>query len=77
MFEIGFCLGLGIPVKPIRDSTIAVDSRLFAEIGVLDNLGYIDFQNAHDLAEEVKKSEGPQLGNLPRWWLLFEVLTPR
>jgi hypothetical protein len=66
MFEIGFCLGLGIPVKPIRDSTIAVDARLFAEIGVLETLGYIDFQNAHDLAEKARNSEGPQLGNLPK-----------
>jgi hypothetical protein len=66
MFEIGFCLGLGIPVKPIRDSTVAVDSRLFSEIGVLETLGYIDFENAQDLAEKVKKAEGPRLGNMPK-----------
>lgn len=66
MFEIGFCLGLGIPVKPIRDSTVAVDARLFAEIGVLETLGYIDFENAHDLAEAVKGAEGPPIGNLPK-----------
>lgn len=66
MFEIGFCLGLGIPVKPIRDSTVASDSKLFAEIGVFKTLGYIDFANAHDLAEQVRTTSGPSLGNLPK-----------
>lgn len=66
MFEIGFCLGLGIPVKPIRDSTVAVDSKLFEEIGVLETLGYIDFVNAKELAGKIKSSDVPQLGNLPK-----------
>jgi len=66
MFEIGFCLGLGLPVKPIRDSTVAVDARLFTELGVLDTLGYIDFENSGDLVRGVLASKSPAFGNLPK-----------
>jgi hypothetical protein len=51
LFEIGFALGLNLPVAPIRDTTILRDKREFEELGLLDTIGYIDFQNAEGLAE--------------------------
>lgn len=50
LFEIGFALGLGLPVVPIRDTTIIRDKREFDEVGLLDTMGYLDFQNAEELA---------------------------
>jgi hypothetical protein len=49
LFEIEYALGLGIPVLPIRDTTCCVDTREFDELGLLDTLGYIDFQNSDEL----------------------------
>ena len=48
--------GLGVPVLPIRDTSYNRDKKMFDELGVLDNFGYFDFQNSHDL----------QAGLLPR-----------
>jgi hypothetical protein len=50
LFEIGFALGLELPVIPIRDTTITKDRRDFDELGLLDVHGYVDFQNAEALA---------------------------
>ncbi len=66
LFELGFCIGLGVPVKPIRDSTVVADSKLFEGIRVLETLGYIDFENSHELAEKAKEAKAPRLGNLPK-----------
>lgn len=38
LFEIGFTIGLGIPVVPIRDTTYISNKREFDELGVLDTL---------------------------------------
>jgi hypothetical protein len=53
LFEIGYALGLGRPVLPIRDSTYARDKREFDQLGLLDTLGYINFQNAEGLARAI------------------------
>jgi hypothetical protein len=53
MFEIGFALGLNMPVIPVRDTTLLTDKRDFDELGLLDTLGYVDFQNAEMLAHEI------------------------
>lgn len=50
LFEIGFSIGLGIPVIPIRDTTYIASKRDFDELGLLDTLGYLDFTNAEELA---------------------------
>ncbi len=50
LFEIGYALGLGIPVVPIRDTTCSLDQREFDELGLLDVLGYVDYQNSDELA---------------------------
>jgi hypothetical protein len=53
LFELGFALGLGIPVIPIRDTTCTLDSAEFEALGLIDTLGYIDFQNSDELAEKL------------------------
>lgn len=50
MFEIGFCIGLEIPLLPIRDASYEINKRDFEELGLLDTLGYINFANATELA---------------------------
>lgn len=49
LFEIGFAIGLGIPVAPIRDTTIITNKTEFDELGMLDTIGYLDFQNSEQL----------------------------
>lgn len=51
MFEIGYAIGLGIPVIPIRDSSYVRDKKDFDELGLIDTLGYHDFQNSDELAD--------------------------
>ena len=53
LFEIGYALGLGLPVLPIRDSNFAKDKKLFDELGLLDTLGYLDFQNSQMLSDGI------------------------
>ena len=53
LFEIGFCIGVGIPVIPVRDTTYVASKREFEEIGLLDTIGYLDFTNAEELATAV------------------------
>ena len=53
LFEIGYAIGLGVPVIPVRDTTFLKDKRAFTELGILDTLGYIDFQNSSELATEI------------------------
>ncbi len=53
MFEIGFSLGLGVAVVPIRDTTFARHRRVFDQLGLLDVIGYVDFQNAAELEESL------------------------
>jgi nucleoside 2-deoxyribosyltransferase len=60
MFEIGYALGLGIPVLPIRDTTYVLDDKVFGQIGLIDTIGYLDFQNSGDLAGGVFSRLGQQ-----------------
>ena len=53
LFEIGFALGLERPVIPIRDTTIVTSREDFQELGLLDTVGYLDFQNAEGLASGI------------------------
>ncbi len=53
LFEIGFALGLGVPVVPVRDTNFQADKRAFEELGLLDTLGYVDFSNSGDLHEKL------------------------
>lgn len=65
LFEIGYCLGLSVPVIPIRDVSFGISKKKFDALGVLDTLGYIDFENAEDLAKKARKAKPPVLGRLP------------
>ncbi len=51
MFEIGFAIGLGLPVLPIRNTAYIEDAHEFDELGLLDTLGYFDFQTSADLKD--------------------------
>lgn len=53
LFEIGYAVGLGMPVLPVRDTTFLRDKHVFTELGILDAIGYVDFQNSSELASGV------------------------
>ncbi len=55
LFEIGYAIGLGKSVLPIRDTSYIRDNKVFDELGLLDTLGYIDFQNSTTLMEGITK----------------------
>ena len=59
LFEIGFAIGLGIPVLPIRDASFLKDAKIFNELGLIDTLGYFDFQNSKDLVKELLSTGRP------------------
>ena len=54
LFEIGFALGLELPVLPIRDTSYSRDQRQFDELGFLDTIGYVDFRNSQELANALR-----------------------
>lgn len=56
MFEIGYAIGLGLPVYLLRDTTIKLDKRAFADIGILDTLGYLDFANSSDIINGISRA---------------------
>jgi len=58
LFEIGYALGLGQPVLPIRDTSYVRDHKMFDELGLLDTLGYVDFQNSTSLTESLTSRAG-------------------
>jgi hypothetical protein len=53
LFEIGYAIGLGLSVIPIRDTTVIKDHKEFDELGILDTLGFVDFQSSGDLADKL------------------------
>ena len=55
LFELGYAIGLGKPVLPVRDATYERDKKLFDEIGVFDTLGYEKFTNSTELQALVQK----------------------
>jgi hypothetical protein len=53
LFEIGYALGLGVPVLPIRDTSNIRDRKDFEELGILDTFGYFDYRNSSQLTDGV------------------------
>src|SRR5262249_2434043 len=55
---------------PIRDTSFARDQKAFDELGLLDTFGYLDYQNAGELAdnlrERISTAAVPALGTLPQ-----------
>jgi len=58
LFEIGYALGLQVPVLPIRDTSNIRDIKDFKEIGILDTFGYFDYRNSSQLADGVLSRVG-------------------
>ena len=54
MFEIGFSVGLELPLILIRDTSFMSDIGEFRQLGILENIGYVDFQNAGDLTHKIE-----------------------
>ena len=71
MFEIGYALGLGIPILPIRDTSHIADAKDFEELGILDTFGYFDYHNAAELRVGLlaRQRPVPLLGKFPLWTL--------
>jgi hypothetical protein len=61
LFEIGYAIGAGIGVFPIRDTNYAVDRKEFDELGMLDTLGYVNFANSTELARAISSSQAQPL----------------
>jgi hypothetical protein len=55
LFEVGYALGLGKKVIPIRDSSFDKDNKIFNEIGIFDTLGYQKFTNSNDIVSIANK----------------------
>lgn len=55
LFEIGVAFSLSKPVIPIRDTTYVRDKKHFDQLGLLDTLGYLDFQNSSQLSASIKE----------------------
>jgi len=59
LFEIGYALGLGVPVLPIRDTSYVRDAKDFEELGLLDTFGYFDYKNSIELRDGVLTRQLP------------------
>ncbi len=66
LFEIGYALGLGLPVVPIRDTSYIHDQKTFDELGLLDTIGYVDFQNSAGLVRALLERGGPGIQTLQK-----------
>ena len=53
LFELGYAIGLGLPVFPIRDTSFEINRLDFDSLALLDTLGYIDFNNSPHLREQL------------------------
>ena len=59
LFEIGYAIGLGVPVLPVRDTSYVKDIKVFNELGLVDTLGYFDFQNSAQLVTRILNEGRP------------------
>src|SRR5580704_634531 len=57
LFEIGYAIGAGIAIQPVRDRSYARDEKAFEEFGMLDTFGYSAFENSDDLASALLAHE--------------------
>ncbi len=61
LFEVGYAIGLRIPVLPVRDTSFIKDRKVFNELGLIDTLGYFDFQNSAELVSQILTKGSPSL----------------
>ena len=80
LFEVGYAVGIGLPVLPIRDTSYSRDQRAFDELGILDTIGYLDYQNSSELVQKLLAVANPspvimQLPSINREQPLYVVKT--
>lgn len=64
LFELGYAIGNGKPVIPIRDTTYERDKAIFDALGIFDTLGYYDFQNSKNIVSiAMKRKPLPVISN--------------
>lgn len=73
LFEMGYARGIGAPLIPVRDSSYALDQSLFAQLGILDTLGYLDFDTGDALAKTLKLAAIPPMQGHQDFKLLTDV----
>ncbi|MDE0136467.1 MAG: hypothetical protein OXM54_16730 [Acidimicrobiaceae bacterium] len=56
MFEIGFVIGLGVPLVLIRDTSFNSETERFKSLGLLETIGYTEFQNSSELASRLPQA---------------------
>ncbi len=57
LFELGYAVGLGKPVLPVRDTSYDGNKKLMDEIGIFDNLGFQPFNNSNELVGFVRSQK--------------------
>lgn len=60
MFELGYAIGLGIPVLTIKDPTVNQDSKVWRDVGLLDTLAYEPYTNVDELCRALDKAPSIQ-----------------
>ena len=65
LFEIGYAIGLGLSVIPVRDTTYTQDQHEFQQVGILDTLGYLNFTSSEDLTPQLLSNLGKSPLSLP------------
>jgi len=56
LFEVGYAIGLGKPVLPVRDVSFDKEEAVWSELGIFDTLGYETFENSGQLASIATKN---------------------
>ncbi len=65
LFELGYALGLGIPIRLLRDTSYSRDSHELEDFGIIDTIGYDQYSNADDIVTAILSSEA-RTTSLPR-----------
>ena len=69
LFELGYAVGLGRPVLPLRDVTYERDQALYEEVGLFATLGYTRFSNSSEIVATVNREKSaarPVVAKQPR-----------
>lgn len=70
MFEIGFTLGLRLPVAPVQDRSFLRDEEKIKALGLFDTIGWEPFENSDDIVRIMS-------GNAPKYPLSEASLAAR
>ena len=84
LFEIGYAIGLGKPIRLIRDTNFARDAQELEELGTLDTIGYENYSNSDMIISIVQSPEPtpvtvsaaiPELRSSPIYVVLPDIET--